>query len=238
MLSRMELSAEEIRVLGCLVEKQLTTPQAYPLTESAVIAACNQSTNREPVVSYDQTTVRRALLSLRHHGLAKMIQRPGDRVEKHRHLFDEALSLSPAHVAVLDVLMLRGPQTVGELRTRTERLHRFAELSEVDAALSELAERQPQPLVERMPRLPGQKEARFRHLLGAAVAAGATAADQPVVASPAAVPAAAVEQEPSASAPARAAADEEAMRGLRDEVATLRSRVDRLERELGLHEPS
>lgn len=234
----MELSAEEIRVLGCLVEKQLTTPQAYPLTESAVIAACNQSTNREPVVSYDQTTVRRALLSLRQHGLAKMIHRPGDRVEKHRHLFDESLSLSPAHVAVLDVLMLRGPQTVGELRTRTERLHRFAELSEVDAALSELAERQPEPLVERMPRLPGQKEARFRHLLGAAVAPGATPADQPVLASPAAASTGAVAPESAPSGEAPGVGQDEVLPALRDEVAALRSRVDRLERELGLHESS
>src|SRR5688572_29935486 len=109
------LTPEEVRVLGCLVEKQLTTPNAYPMTESALVAACNQTTNRDPVVSYDQSTVRRTLLNLRQQGLARMVHRPGDRVEKHRHLLDEALELTPAQVAVLSVLFLRGPQTVGEL---------------------------------------------------------------------------------------------------------------------------
>ena len=222
----MELTATEIRVLGCLVEKQLTTPQAYPLTESAVIVACNQSTNRDPVVAYDQTEVRRALLSLRQHGVAKMVHRPGDRVEKHRHLFDEALSLSPAEIAVLTVLMLRGPQTVGELRTRTERLHAFAATADVESTLAELSERQPSPLVERLPRQPGQKEARFRHLL-----LGPDEDEQPAtVRAPA-------EREyrdlPVEPAPPRA---RDALAALQTEVAALRERVQRLETELGLHD--
>ena len=221
MLRGMELSAEEIRVLGCLVEKQLTTPQAYPLTESAVITACNQTTNRDPVVSYDQSTVRRALLSLRQQGLAKMVHRAGDRVEKHRHLLDEALSLTPAQVALLSVLLLRGPQTLGELRARTERLHSFSGVGEIDAVIDELAGVSPEPLVERMPRLPGQKEGRVRHLLGAPVDHTASAVVPERVIEP---------PPPAASQPP--APDVVAL--LREEVATLRERVERLESELGL----
>jgi len=160
----MLLSDEEIRVLGCLVEKSLATPQQYPLTEAAVIAAANQSTNRDPVVDYDQATVRRALLELRSQGLARLVQRPSDRAPKHRHTLDEALDLDEAAVAVLAVLMLRGPQTVAELRTRCERLHRFGSAEEVSAVLDALAARD-EPLVQRLPRRPGQKEDRYAHLL-------------------------------------------------------------------------
>ena len=206
----MELSPPEIRVLACMVEKQLTTPQQYPMTESALITACNQSTNRWPVVEFTQSTVRRALLDLRQQGLAKMVHRPGDRVEKHRHRFDEALSLSPAEVAVLSVLMLRGPQTVGELRTRTERLHKFAELSEIEAVLEALAARTPDPFVGRMERMPGQSQARYRHLLGVD--------DDDQAIEP---PSAPRERAPSAGATEVAA--------LRAEIADLRARVERLE---------
>ena len=206
----MELSPPEIRVLACMVEKQLTTPQQYPMTESALITACNQSTNRWPVVEYTQSTVRRALLDLRQQGLAKMVHRPGDRVEKHRHLFDEALSLSPGEVAVLSVLMLRGPQTVGELRTRTERLHKFGELSEIEAVLEALAARTPDPFVGRMERMPGQSQARYRHLLGVD--------DDDQAIEP---PSAPRERAPSAGATEIAA--------LRAEIADLRARVERLE---------
>ncbi len=230
----MELSAEEIRVLGCLVEKQLTTPQAYPLTESAVITACNQTTNRDPVVSYDQSTVRRALLNLRQQGLAKMVHRPGDRVVKHRHLLDEALSLAPAEVAVLSVLLLRGPQTVGELRTRTERIHAFGSVAEVESVLSELAARAPEPLVERMSRLPGQKEARYRHLLGATVDDGAPHAVAERVIDPP-VPATSVTPvAPVTPVGAGAPAGPDALAELRHEVAALRARVEHLETQLGV----
>ncbi|HVM20690.1 MAG TPA: DUF480 domain-containing protein [Egibacteraceae bacterium] len=187
----MDLSAQEVRVLGALVEKQLATPQAYPLTESALVAACNQSTNRDPVVSYERATVRRCLLSLRQRGLARMVHRPGDRVEKHRHLVDEALGLDGGQLAVLCVLMLRGPQTAGELRTRTERLHGFATPDEVDEALQRLVERDPEPLARRVERQPGQHQARFTHLLSAdtpdsdAVAPPAPVTiDAPVIAGP------------------------------------------------------
>ena len=213
----MELTAPQRRVLGCLIEKQLTTPQAYPLTESALITACNQTTNRDPIVQYEQSTVRRALLDLRQLGLARMIHRPGDRVEKHRHLLDEALELSAAEVAVLCVLLLRGPQTVGELRTRTERMHAFGSLGEVEEVLAGLARREPEPLVAQMQRLAGQSQARYRHLF--------TPSDEEEVVSAEGAPAA------PRSRPANAALEE--VEALRAEVAELRARLERLEAALG-----
>ena len=219
MLAPMELTPPEIRVLGCLVEKERTTPQQYPMTENALITACNQTTNRDPIVAYDQSTVRRTLLNLRQQGLAKMVHRPGDRSEKHRHLLDEALELPGDQVAVLSVLMLRGPQTVAELRTRTERLHAFGSLGEVEAVLEALATREPEPLVERMERMPGQKEARFRHLLLD------DEQEDPHIVSRAAD----VERTPRAAAPAPGVVDR-----LTAEVAALQDRVTRLERELGI----
>lgn len=162
----MLLSPQEVRVLGVLVEKELATPGQYPLTENAVMLACNQSTGRDPVVSYDQATVRRALRSLREQGLARIVHRAGDRVEKHRHLLVESLGLGEDELALLSLLLLRGPQTIGELRTRAERLHDFADLAAVESAIERLKER-PEQLVQRMERQPGQKEARFIHVLGA-----------------------------------------------------------------------
>jgi uncharacterized protein len=159
------LTPTQIRVLGCLVEKQLTTPQQYPLTENALIAACNQSTNRDPVVSFDANVVRRALVRLREHGLAREVHRPGERAAKHRHLLDEALEIATDQVAVLAVLMLRGPQTAAELRTRTERMHPFPDVAGVEAALERLASHPGGALAERQERRPGQKEARYAHLL-------------------------------------------------------------------------
>ncbi|MGH9001547.1 MAG: DUF480 domain-containing protein, partial [Acidimicrobiia bacterium] len=120
------LSAEEVRVAGCLVEKQMTTPDSYPLTHNALVAACNQLSNRNPVVSYDDSIVMHALAALRSKQLARMIHVPGSRGPKHRHVLDETLELDLGELALLAVLGLRGPQTVGELRTRTERMHPFA----------------------------------------------------------------------------------------------------------------
>ncbi len=168
------LTAEELRVVACLVEKQLTTPDSYPLTENAVVAACNQLSNRNPIVAYDNNTVRVTLTALRQRGLARVIHTPGARVPKHKHIFDEALGLSNGEVSVLNVLALRGPQTVGELRTRTERMHEFASLSQVEETLEALATR-PEPLVVRLERQPGQKEARFAQLVGGPVDAGSSA---------------------------------------------------------------
>jgi uncharacterized protein len=160
----MDLDAAELRVLGCLIEKQRTTPDVYPLSLNALRTACNQSTNREPVVSYDEPTIRAALDELSRRGWVRLASGPGSRAVKYRHLLDEAVSLSDAEVSLLAVLMLRGPQTLGELKQRTERLHRFESLPEVDVTLQDLAGRE---LVTRLPRRPGQKEERHAHRLGA-----------------------------------------------------------------------
>ena len=158
------LSAEEIRVLGSLIEKSLTTPDNYPLTQNALIAACNQLSNRNPVVAYDDNTVRLTLNGLRTRTLARIIHIPGSRAPKHRHILDEALELDRQQLSLMCVLMLRGAQTTGELRTRTERMTQFASLTEVEEILERLAER-PDPLVLRLDRAPGQKESRWVHLL-------------------------------------------------------------------------
>lgn len=171
----MELAAEEGRVLGCLVEKQLTTPAQYPLTDSALVAACNQTTSRDPVVQYDVATVRLAVRSLRERELLRTVHRPGERSDKHQHLLDRALELSPGQLAVLAVLLLRGPQTAAELRARTERMHPFGTVSEVEEALQSLAGRA-EPLVEHLPRQPGQKESRYADAL---VALGPSGQVQP-----------------------------------------------------------
>ena len=161
----MELTAEEARVLGSLVEKQLTTPQQYPLTLNAVIGACNQSTNRDPVVSYDEDTVRHALTQLAGYDLARAVYRAGSRTAKYRHLLDEYFDLEVAGTAVLCVLLLRGPQTAGELRSRTERMHRFDSTAAIEQLLAELAAHPYQPLTAEMPRRPGQSQARHTQLL-------------------------------------------------------------------------
>ncbi|HZY01646.1 MAG TPA: YceH family protein, partial [Dermatophilaceae bacterium] len=153
----MELTSEEGRVLGCLVEKQLTTPQQYPLTEKALIAACNQTTNRDPVVSYDVSAVRRTALSLREKGLLRMVHRTGERSDKHQHLLDTSLALSPGQVTLLSVLLLRGPQTLAELRAHSERMHPFDTQAQVQDALDALGNRD-DPLVTRLTRQPGRKE--------------------------------------------------------------------------------
>jgi uncharacterized protein len=158
-----DADAVELRVLGCLIEKQRTTPDQYPLSLNALRLACNQATNRDPVVEYDESTIRSALDRLARKGWTRLASGPGSRVAKFRHLFDEALQLTPSEVALLAVLMLRGPQTLGELRTRSERLYPFPSLDDVQRALDGLAERE---LTERMARRPGQKEERYRHLLG------------------------------------------------------------------------
>src|SRR3954464_13666088 len=164
------LSAAELRVLGSLIEKQLTTPDYYPLTLNALTNACNQLTNREPVVSFDETTVTRAIDALRDKRLATLFTGAESRVAKYKHTLTDAILLTPAEVALLTVLMLRGPQTIGELRTRSERLFAFDTLPEVEEAPNGLAPRQPQPLVARQPRQPGTKESRYVHLLSGAVA--------------------------------------------------------------------
>ncbi|HEV2060439.1 MAG TPA: YceH family protein, partial [Solirubrobacteraceae bacterium] len=158
----MDLTAAEVRVLGCLIEKQRTTPDAYPLTLNALRAACNQSTNRDPVVAYDEATIRDAITRLSRRRWARLASGAGSRTSKYRHLLDEALTRAPDELAVLCVLMLRGAQTPGELKARGDRLHPFADLPAVHATLARLIERD---LVEQLPRRPGQKEERYAHRL-------------------------------------------------------------------------
>ncbi len=160
------LTAAEARVLGSLIEKQLTTPDNYPLSLNALTNACNQLTNREPVVSYDETTVVRALDGLRDKRLATLFHGADSRVAKYRHDFADTLQLMPPDVALLCVLLLRGPQTVGELRTRTERIRPFADLADVESALQDLATR---ALTVKLPRAPSTKEPRWAHLLSGPV---------------------------------------------------------------------
>ncbi|MEW6476201.1 MAG: YceH family protein [Actinomycetota bacterium] len=255
------LTPEELRVVACLVEKQLTTPDSYPLTENAVVAACNQLSNRNPVVAYDNNTVRVTLTALRQRGLARVIHTPGARVPKHRHILDDALGLNEAEVSLLAVLALRGPQTVGELRTRTERMHEFASLSEVEEVLEGLAARD-EPLVVRLERQPGQKEARYAQLLagppdtvpaasavGGVPAAGSSHISPPTTAAsgaaspPAGAPAAAAdtytgwaeEDRPQRAAPAPAGPPGSAAATVdADRLAALEKRLADVESELAI----
>ncbi len=159
----MDADPVELRVLGCLIEKQRTTPDTYPLSLNALRLACNQSTNRDPVVDYDEATIRHALDSLTRRGWARLASGPGSRAVKFRHLFDEALGLDEEEISLLSVLMLRGPQTAAELKQRSERLRTFEDREAVERVLSALAQRE---LVVRLPRRPGQKEERWEQLLG------------------------------------------------------------------------
>ena len=161
----MNLTPVQSRVVGCLIEKEMATPDNYPLTMNALLSACNQTSNRNPVTKLDEATVGNALQNLRAMNVVRIVYSRSNRADKYRHVLDEMLALEPAEMALLSVLMLRGPQTAGELRTRTERLHPFASQEEVDDALRRLAGRS-EPLVARLERRPGQKESRWAHLLG------------------------------------------------------------------------
>jgi hypothetical protein len=169
----MDADAVELRVLGCLIEKQRTTPDQYPLSLNALRLAANQSTNRDPVVDYDEGTIRAALDKLGRRGWTRLASGPGSRAAKFRHLLDDALGLTPSQLAVLAVLMLRGPQTVAELRTRSERLYPFPSAEDVELTLMELAERE---LVVRLPKRPGEREERWAQLLGGDAPSEATPA--------------------------------------------------------------
>lgn len=160
----MDLSGEETRVLGCLIEKELATPQHYPLTLNALVIACNQASNRAPVVSYGEAQVMEALSRLRERGLARVVHSVHNRAAKYRHVLDEVWKLERADLAVLCVLLLRGPQTIGEVRARTDRLAAFTGLAEVQDALDRLESRL-DPLVAGVARRPGQKEPRYTHVL-------------------------------------------------------------------------
>ena len=174
----MDPDAVEIRVLGCLIEKQRTTPDAYPLSLNSLRLACNQATNRDPVVTYEEREIKAALDRMATRGWTRFASGASSRALKYRHLLDEALQLSGPELSLLGVLMLRGAQTVGELKQRSERLHRFESIAEVAQTLGGLAQRE---LVERLERRPGQKEERWRQLLGADSSEGAL---QPVAQEP------------------------------------------------------
>jgi uncharacterized protein YceH (UPF0502 family) len=160
-----ELTAPEQRVLGCLIEKRWTTPDQYPLSLNALRLACNQSTNRDPVTDYDESTVRDAAQRLSRYGLARLASGHTTRATKYRHLAEEALGLDRPALAALAVLLLRGPQTPGEIKGRSERMAPGATLADTEAVLATLIER---GYVRRLPRRPGQKEERFEHMLGGA----------------------------------------------------------------------
>lgn len=177
------LTEPEQRVLGCLIEKRFTTPDQYPLTLNALRLACNQATNRDPVVDYDEETVREAAQRLTRYGLARLASGHSSRATKYRHLAEDALALSREQLAVLSLLLLRGPQTPGEVRGRTERIVQWPSLAEVELVLAALIER---GFAQRLDRRPGQKEERFAQLLGgdltaeAAQSRSAPAAPPPV----------------------------------------------------------
>jgi hypothetical protein len=158
------LSDVECRVLGALIEKDITTPDYYPLSLNALVNACNQKNNRDPVMSLDENTVRDALHKLQEKRLAGPASGADSRVTKYEHRSQEVFNFTRAETAIMNVLLLRGPQTPGELRGRTERMHRFEELSDVQATLQKLMQRE-MPLVKMLPRQPGTKESRFAHLL-------------------------------------------------------------------------
>jgi uncharacterized protein len=208
--------AVEIRVLGCLIEKQRTTPDVYPLSLNSLRLACNQSTNRDPVVSYDEETVVEALRRLALRGWTRLASGPGGRARKYRHLLDEALGFDPAEISLVAVLMLRGPQTPGELKQRAGRLHGFDDLAAVHESLDGLVQR---GLVARHRRRPGQKEDRYEQLLG-----GEVREAEAGPAGPADPPASERSGEEAAIAPAgdRLGRIEAELGELREQVATLR----------------
>ncbi len=162
------LTEIEARIVSALVEKQLTTPEYYPLTLNALIAACNQKTNREPVVSYDEATVSRSLEDLRDKNIVYIYYGSTSRVPKYKHMLPQVFELEPSETAVLCVLMLRGPQTIGEIKERTGRLYDFKDLNDTNETLEALIKRD-EPLIVRLERAPGQKEARYAHLLSGEV---------------------------------------------------------------------
>ena len=216
----MDLVPIEARVLGCLLEKELATPQYYPLTLNALTAACNQTSNRDPVTSYGESDVAGAVSTLREKGVVRVVHSPSNRATKYRHVLEEVWGLDDAHRAVLAVLLLRGPQTIGELRARTERLAPFGSLHEVEEVVRLLGDRE-EPLARLMARQPGQKEARVAHLLSDLPAAAAEVA-APGVAAPGSDgggPAAATMAGPSLA---------DRVSALAAEIADLRSVVDQL----------
>lgn len=223
-MSDLLLTPEETRVLGALIEKQIATPDYYPLTLNALTNACNQLTNREPVVAYDDQVVLRALDGLREKRLAALYHGADSRVARYKHAITDEILLTPAELALLCVLLLRGPQTVGELRTRAERLFTFNNLTEVEEALAALAAREPSPLVSKLPRQPGAKESRYAQLLSAPVSA--TAPTTPDAPAPSATPPAAADRERLTQLEAETAALRRELAELRDQFAEFKKQFE------------
>jgi uncharacterized protein len=245
----MDLSQSELRVLGSLVEKQLTTPQQYPLTLNALMLACNQTSNRDPVVSYDEQTVESAVTTAKTKGLARFVHPShGRSAIRFAHMLEEALGVDRRQLCILGVLMLRGPQTPGELRSRTERMEPFGSLSDVEGELVRLAQRE-DPLVVRLARRPGQKEERYAHLLGATAPADedratrqeaeAPTASSPYESTTSGDAASSFETLPSYQPATSHDADysyealDRAVRELKEEVASLRAGLEELRSQLG-----
>jgi uncharacterized protein YceH (UPF0502 family) len=208
----MELGAEGLRVVGSLIEKELTTPQQYPLTLNALVAACNQTSNRFPIVTYDERTVEATVLGLKDQGVTRIVHPShGRSATRYRQVLHEVLRLERPELALLGVMMLRGPQTLNELGTRTERMVEFADMAELERTLDGLAARE-EPLVLRILRQPGQREERYAHLLGGDVD---------------------VSEIPAPTPTPRASRGDE-LGDLREEVDALRRDLDELRKELGL----
>ena len=209
-MTNFDLTDVEARVLGALIEKDITTPDYYPLSLNALVNACNQKSNREPVMELSEDTVRQALNSLQEKRLAGPASGADSRVAKYEHRLQEILNLNRGETAVLCVLLLRGPQTPGELRGRTERLNRFEHLDEVQSTLQRLVEREP-PLAKVLPRQPGTKEARYAHLMSGDTASYPT---------------------PAGSVAPQTSADGDRIARLEEEVGELRHKVGDLEQQL------
>jgi uncharacterized protein len=208
------LSQEEARIIGSLIEKQLTTPQQYPLTLNALVLACNQSSNRDPVVEFDEPTVDNALVSLKAAGLVSFVYPShGRSVTRYQQLLGEQLALTEQQLALVGVLLLRGSQTAGELRSRSERMSDFDSIAQVDEELARLSGL-PEPMVARLPRRPGQKEERWVQLLADASAP---------------MPASLMDEAPVGGGAEEVATD---VAGLRSEVAELRAAVAVLQEQL------
>ena len=209
----MGLTASEARVLGCLIEKELTTPDYYPLTMNALITACNQASNRDPVVVYGEGDVNMAIDALREKQLVRWVKEARSRSAKYRHDVESVPGLSIPERSLLAVLLLRGPQTPGELRTRTDRYHSFSSLNDVEHTLTRLAGRE-EPITAQLERLPGQKEARWRELWN--------------------VERSSTDVESALATPERPPPVDRDLDALKRQVAELTARIDRLERELGV----
>ncbi|HEU0008165.1 MAG TPA: YceH family protein [Terriglobia bacterium] len=211
-----DLSPVEVRIVGSLLEKEVTTPEYYPLSLNALTLACNQKSNRDPVMSLADETVAAALEPLRSRGLVFFVHESGSRVEKYRQRLSEVLNLDRRELAILCALMLRGFQTVGELRERTQRLYAFDDLAAVESCLNRMIERNPIPLTVKLSRAPGSKESRYAHLLSGVPNVMETEANHGT----------------SSSAPGRPS-QVERMSVLESEVAALRQEVSDLRRQLG-----